>query len=102
MRAGGRLQVRTRMSYFWREDKERTSALRITIADSGHGIGPEIRENLFEPFFTTKGINGTGLGLWISLNIVEKHGGLIQVHSSQKNESSGTVFSILLPTCPIF
>lgn len=102
MRTGGRLRIRTAMSRRWRDGADSSAALRITIADSGQGIDSRFRKHLFEPFFTTKGINGTGLGLWISWNIVEKHGGLLQVHSRSHPDKGGTVFSMLLPANPVF
>jgi len=52
---------------------------------------------LFEPFFTTKGERGTGLGLWVSSGIVQKHGGSIRVRSSTRAGRSGTCFSVFLP-----
>ena len=70
---------------------------RLTIADSGCGIPTGIRKHLFEPFFTTKTDVGTGLGLWISKTIVEKHGGSIRLRSRTTPDSSGTVFSLFLP-----
>jgi signal transduction histidine kinase len=93
MKTGGRLLIRTRDAKLW---KSNISGVRITIADTGHGMTQEVRQRIFEPFYTTKGINGTGLGLWISSGIVTKHRGLIQVHSTL-TESSGTVFSLFLP-----
>jgi signal transduction histidine kinase len=69
-------------------------AIRLTIADSGSGIPPENRDKIFEPFFTTKEFVGTGLGLWITKQIVEKHGGTIRVRSKP---AKGTVFSIAFP-----
>ena len=71
---------------------------RVVIADTGPGISPENREKVFEPFFTTKGENGTGLGLWVSSGIVQKHGGSIRVRSSTRIGQSGTVFNIFLPS----
>jgi len=71
--------------------------IRLTIADTGSGIEPEIRKSLFEPFVSTKGNMGTGLGLWISSEIIRKHGGTIQVKSSVLPPSTGTVFSVFLP-----
>ncbi|WP_348267804.1 ATP-binding protein [Edaphobacter paludis] len=93
MKTGGRLLIRTRDAHLWNGN---TSGVRITIADTGHGMTQEVRERIFEPFYTTKGINGTGLGLWISSGIVDKHRGLIQVHSTL-TKSGGTVFSLFLP-----
>jgi len=70
---------------------------RIVIADTGSGITPEHRKKLFEPFYTTKQDVGTGLGLWVSREIVRKHGGSITLRSSVIPGHSGTVFSIFLP-----
>jgi signal transduction histidine kinase len=71
--------------------------VRLTIADTGSGILPEIRKTLFEPFVSTKGNRGTGLGLWISSEIIRRHGGTIQVKSSVLPPSTGSVFSVFLP-----
>jgi len=65
----------------------------MTVADTGSGMSDEARTRLFEPFFTTKGIGGTGLGLWISAGIMERHGGGIRLRSSRK----GTVVALFLP-----
>jgi signal transduction histidine kinase len=69
----------------------------ITIADQGSGIKPEVLADLFQPFFTTKGEKGSGLGLWISKGIVEKHGGTITVQSRTSGRRRGTTFNIFLP-----
>jgi len=71
--------------------------IRITVLDSGSGIPRGVRKNLFAPFYTTKGEKGTGLGLWISRSIVEKHEGTIHVTSTSRNGRSGTAFSVFLP-----
>jgi signal transduction histidine kinase len=71
--------------------------VRITILDTGSGIAPQHRKNLFQPFFTTKEDVGTGLGLWITRSIVEKHGGSIRVKSRNGANEHGTAFSIFLP-----
>jgi len=71
--------------------------VRITMADNGAGIGEHMRSNLFQPFFTTKGTVGTGLGLWVSKQIVDKHGGTIHVRSCAVGAHTGTVFSVVLP-----
>ena len=71
--------------------------VRITIADTGFGIPAKHLENIFEPFFTTKKDTGTGLGLWVSRELVEKHGGSLRVRSRTSDPLSGTIFSIFLP-----
>jgi signal transduction histidine kinase len=71
--------------------------LRITIADNGSGIDPAIRRNLGVPFVTTKGHQGTGLGLWVSMSILRRHGGKLQAHSCTGPSHHGTAFSIFLP-----
>ncbi|WP_025746000.1 sensor histidine kinase [Kallotenue papyrolyticum] len=65
----------------------------ITIADTGEGIPPDVRERIFEPFFTTKA-NGTGLGLSVSYHIVAQHGGTLQIESTP---GMGTTCTIRLP-----
>jgi len=73
---------------------------RTTIADNGRGISSTSLEHIFEPFFTTKGTIGTGLGLWVTKQIVEKHHGIIQVRSRSESCRKGTTFSIVLPMEP--
>jgi signal transduction histidine kinase len=74
----------------------------LTVADSGAGVSPEIKNRLFEPFVSTKGETGTGLGLWVSSEIIRKHGGTIRFKSSSSPSLTGTVFSIFLPAEPQF
>ena len=71
--------------------------VRLTIADSGSGIQPEVRRKIFEPFVSTKGDTRSGLGLWMSSEIVRRHGGTIQVKSKVPPPYGGTVFSVFLP-----
>lgn len=71
--------------------------IRITLADTGAGMSAEVKAHLFEAFKSTKGLNGSGLGLWISKGIIEKHCGSVRFRSSTKPGNSGTVFSIFLP-----
>lgn len=76
----------------------RISGVRITIADNGTGIPPADLRRIFEPFFTTKEAVGTGLGLWVSKEIVENHKGSIRIRSSAvRGGQSGTVASVFLP-----
>lgn len=91
---GGRLRVRVRFGF---DPVTETHGARIVIADTGSGMSATTRRQLFEPFYTTKGASGTGLGLWVSSQIIARHKGKISVRSSQSPSHSGTVFSIFLP-----
>jgi len=90
-------QVRVRVSAGSRGESR---GVRLVVADSGCGIPEKGRSNLFQPFFTTKKDVGTGLGLWVCKNIVDKHGGSIRVKSCTSKERSGTVISVFLPSMP--
>jgi two-component system, cell cycle sensor histidine kinase and response regulator CckA len=72
--------------------------IRLTIADNGCGIRAENLKRVFEPFFTTKESVGTGLGLWISQEIVRKYQGSIRMRSQKEK---GTVFCITVPAMPL-
>jgi Signal transduction histidine kinase len=98
MRQGGRLVVRAHDATDHSEgSRKRRQGIRITIADTGHGMSAEVRERLFEPFYTTKDLNGTGLGLWISAGIVSRHQGRLSFRSTQHPTHHGTIFSLFLP-----
>jgi PAS domain S-box-containing protein len=117
MRTGGRLLIRahdavdqmqdgvtlpgTPAWQFPSENRGWTAAgrkgVRITIADTGCGMTPQTMARAFEPFFTTKDLNGTGLGLWISAGIVERHQGRLRVRSNADPEKHYSVFSLFLP-----
>ena len=71
--------------------------VRITVADCGHGMGAATMKQIFDPFFTTKGSVGTGLGLWVCKQLVDKNGGSIRVRSNMDAERGGTTFSVVLP-----
>jgi signal transduction histidine kinase len=94
---GGRLMVRARHSRNWKNPGR--EGVRITVADTGVGMEPEVRERIFEAFFTTKDVTGTGLGLWVSHEIILKHHGLVHVHSrtAARGGQSGTVFQLFFP-----
>jgi PAS domain S-box-containing protein len=102
---GGTLVLHTRESSLHANGHRR--GVRVTVLDTGSGIPLGVRKNLFAPFYTTKGEKGTGLGLWISRSIVEKHEGTIRFTSRTKDGASpsgavtagcsGTAFSVFLP-----
>jgi PAS domain S-box-containing protein len=86
---GGRIRIRTScFPVHW------SHCVRFTVGDTGTGIDPEHLSHIFEPFFTTKQSVGTGLGLWVTKEIVSRHGGKIRVRS---RKGSGSAFSVLLP-----
>jgi PAS domain S-box-containing protein len=93
-RAGGAVFLRTS-----RQHSRSTGApgVRITVADNGAGMDAQTRKRLFEAFYTTKGDRGTGLGLWVSAEILARHQATVRVRSRQTPGSSGTVFSIWYP-----
>lgn len=95
MRRGGRLRLRiSKKSQTANPD---VAEIRLSIADTGSGIPKDLVPNIFEPFITTKGETGTGLGLWVTGEIIKKNGWSIRVRSRTNTSASGTVFSIAFP-----
>jgi PAS domain S-box-containing protein len=86
----GTIILRTKLIRASRVD----AGVQITVADTGSGIDPGLKGKIWEPFFTTKKDIGTGLGLWVSKQIIEKHAGSIRFRSNHK----GTVFVLFLPS----
>jgi len=76
------------------EDRDGRQGVTVTIADSGCGMNRLTVDRLFHPFVTTKGESGTGLGLWVSRGILDKHHAKIRVRSKR---GRGTVFRFFLP-----
>lgn len=72
--------------------------IQLTIADNGCGIRVENLKRIFEPFFTTKAAIGTGLGLWVTQELIRKHKGTIKVRS---RVGKGTVFRVTFPAMPL-
>ena len=68
----------------------------LTVRDTGPGVAPEHRASLFEPLFSTKA-RGTGLGLWVCRQVVERHGGTIRL---REGEGPGATFEVRLPIAP--
>jgi signal transduction histidine kinase len=88
---GGTIKVRTAVGF---DHRKSVRCFRITIADNGVGIPRHAHDKLFEPFFTTKGSIGTGLGLWVSKQILDKNSGTIRMRSRTGRPEAGTVFCI--------
>jgi signal transduction histidine kinase len=89
--SSGRLLVRTSEAHDWGTEEK---GIRITVADNGSGISPDVLGRIFEPFYSTKGNRGTGLGLWVSKEIITKHHGTMRVKSKL---GAGTTFTVFLP-----
>jgi PAS domain S-box-containing protein len=94
MPSGGRLIVRSREAT---HPQSGAPGLVLTVADTGTGMSPATLKKIYAPFFTTKGIGGTGLGLWVSSEIVGRHHGSLRVRSSRREPDHGTVFTLFLP-----
>lgn len=94
MQPGGRLLLRSRHTQDWKTGR---CGVSLTVADTGIGMSEETRSRVFQAFFTTKGISGTGLGLWVSEEILSRHGGSIKIRSSTDDQHRGCVFVLFLP-----
>jgi signal transduction histidine kinase len=92
MRQGGVLQISLRKVSGPTED-----GIQLIIRDHGTGIKPEHLGKIFEAFFTTKGDLGTGIGLWVARQLVERRGGQISVASSTEKDNGGTTITIFIP-----
>ena len=91
---GGTLSVRTHEATDWKSDKK---GVMFTVADTGRGMSRQTQANIYKAFYTTKGEQGTGLGLWISSEIVRRHHGTLRVRSRDSDPHRGTVFQLFLP-----
>lgn len=96
MPQGGCLYLRARPGHGKGADGQWRPGVRICVADNGTGMSEETLGRIFEAFFTTKQATGTGLGLWVSYEIVQKHSGTVRVRS-RMGAHSGTVFAVFLP-----
>jgi PAS domain S-box-containing protein len=93
-REGGKIVIRARAS---RHVRTGVDGIRVTIADNGIGIPAENQQKVFTPFFTTKKEVGTGLGLWVTKDLLEKNGGNIRFRS-RSGAKPGTAMSIFIPS----
>jgi PAS domain S-box-containing protein len=92
---GGRLVIRIRCSRDWRD--RGNEGVRVTFWDSGSGMERAAMRHIFEPFFTTKAETGTGLGMWVVAQLVERHHGHVRPWSTRRPGRSGTAISVFLP-----
>ncbi len=90
---GARIEIRLRPA----RDRSGRKGVKVLVADTGAGIPESVKSSIFEPFVSTKGAFGTGLGLWVSSEIVRKHSGSIRVRSCSRPDLHGTVFCVFLP-----
>jgi two-component system CheB/CheR fusion protein len=95
MQRHGTLRIRIYPSCDW--TNRSLQGMRVTICDSGSGISRAMLARIFEPFFTTKMETGTGLGLWVVAQLIERRKGSMHVWSSQRPGASGTAFSAFMP-----
>ncbi|MBT9331449.1 ATP-binding protein [Paracidobacterium acidisoli] len=104
--SGGTLRLRVRRTHSPKDGG--LTGVRISVGDTGCGIPPEARRRIFEPFYTTKDVTGTGLGLWVSAEIIRKHQAIVTLRSRTREQadriqpgiSQGTVFSVFFPSNP--
>jgi PAS domain S-box-containing protein len=98
MGQGGHIWIALRRSQSWVDG---TSGVRLFVADNGCGMNAATRQRIFEPFFTTKETTGTGLGLWVSGEIITKHNATVRVTSRAAEDAhgkpTGTVFMLFFP-----
>jgi PAS domain S-box-containing protein len=92
--SGGKLWLRAQAAKNWTNGRE--PGVRITMADNGSGMTPEVQKRIFIPFFTTKAEVGTGIGLWVTKCLIERQGGDVHFRSRQ-GLHSGTVMCFFVP-----
>ncbi len=100
-RRAGRLTIHTRACHVGEEGDVRRAntvrGVRILFADNGPGIPRQNRLKIFDPLFSTKKGKGSGLGLWVTEQLLRKQHGGLRLRSSDSPRSSGTCFSVFLP-----
>jgi two-component system, NtrC family, sensor kinase len=91
---GGTLRVRCFETF---DQRSKRKGVRFIFSDSGTGIPERLVPSIFDAFFTTKGLKGSGVGLWLSAEILAKHAGSIQVRTRTTGPYQGTLFAIFVP-----
>jgi signal transduction histidine kinase len=94
---GGKLWLRAKPSKNWMNGME--AGLRVTLADNGSRMTPEVQWRIFVPFFTTKPDVETGIGIWVTKCLIEQQGGCLRFRS-RDGKNSGTVMSFFVPRGP--
>lgn len=89
----GNIYIRVKQAH----NRQGREGIRVTVADDGCGIPAENMARIFEPFFSTKDSKGTGLGLWVSQGIVQKHQGNLRLRSRTGEANHGTCCTVFLP-----
>jgi len=91
---GGRLLLRSPETTDWRTGRK---GCLLTVADTGAGISPHVLTKMYDAFYTTNGIGGTGLGLWVSQEIVHRHHGRLRARSAHGRTPARNRLSALPP-----
>jgi PAS domain S-box-containing protein len=93
----GRLRVRCSNAI---DQRTQSPGVRFLFSDSGTGIPRHVHPHIFGAFFTTKDLKGSGIGLWLTSEIVAKHNGRIRVRSLTEGKYQGTLFDVFIPSSP--
>jgi PAS domain S-box-containing protein len=95
MAGSGKIRIRASASVDWKNRARK--GVRITVADAGSGMSSQTSRRMREAFFTTKDGTGTGLGMWIVYELMDKHRGKVSVRSSMGPDHRGTLISLFVP-----
>lgn len=97
--SGGKLTVHCFDST---DERSQRTGVRVVLSDSGTGIPESAYSHIFDAFYTTKELKGSGIGLWLTSEVVAKHNGRIRVRSRTEGPYRGTIFDVFLPECVKF
>ncbi len=79
------------------DQRTQCRGVRIVLSDSGAGIPTSEHSHIFDAFYTTKELKGSGIGLWLTSEVIAKHKGYIRMRSRTEGPYRGTLFDIFLP-----